>query len=302
MHHEQDMRHMGGLRKYMPITYVTMLVGSLALCGIPPFAGFFSKDAIIEAVHLSKIPGHGFAYFAVVAGVFVTACYTFRMLFMTFHGAPRYDISGKPAHGHDEHGHDDADHHGGPPRESPWVVTVPLIALAIPSVIAGWIGIEPMLFGDFFGNSIVVLEQHAVLAELREEWHGVGAFIVHGLTSLPFWLAVAGIAVSWYLYIVKPALPGRIRSALGPVYTLLDNKYYFDKFNDWFFAGGARATGGLLSNVGDRVIIEGIVNGSAGIVGWCGRMLRRIQSGYVYHYAFTMIIGLFALLLLWVPR
>jgi NADH-quinone oxidoreductase subunit L len=302
MHHEQDMRHMGGLRKYMPITYLTMLVGSLALCGIPPFAGFFSKDAIIEAVHLSKIPGHGFAYFAVVAGVFVTAFYTFRMLFMTFHGAPRYDTSGKPAHGHDEHAHDDADHHGGPPKESPWVVTVPLIALAIPSIIAGWIGIEPMLFGDFFGNSIVVLEQHAVLAELREEWHGVGAFIVHGVQSLPFWLAVAGIATSWYLYIVKPSLPARIRSALGPIYTLLDNKYYFDKFNDWFFAGGARATGGLLSNVGDRVIIEGIVNGSASIVGWCGRMLRRIQSGYVYHYAFTMIIGLFALLLLWVPR
>ncbi len=300
MHHEQDMRHMGGLRKYMPITYVTMVIGALALCGIPPFAGFFSKDAIIDAVHLSKIPGHGYAYFAVVAGVFVTAFYTFRMIFMTFHGQPRFDVTDKPVHGA-AHGHDD-DHHGGAPKESPWVVTVPLIALAIPSVCAGWIGIEPLLFGDFFGNSIVVLEQHAVLAEMREEWHGIGAFVVEGVKGLPFWLAVAGIVTTWYLYLVRPALPDRIKAALGPVYTLLENKYYADIFNDWFFAGGARRVGNLFSNIGDRVVIEGIVNGSARVIGRCSALLRRIQSGYVYHYAFTMIIGLFALLIWWVPR
>jgi NADH-quinone oxidoreductase subunit L len=300
MHHEQDMRHMGGLRQYMPITYVTMVIGALALCGIPPFAGFFSKDAIIEAVHLSKIPGHGYAYFTVVAGVFVTAFYTFRMIFMTFHGKPRFDTAVKPAHDA-AHGHDD-DHHGGTPKESPWVVTVPLIALAIPSICAGWIGIEPLLFGDFFGNSIVVLEKHAVLAEMREEWHGVGAFIVHGVQGLPFWLAVAGIVMTWYLYLVKPALPDRIKAAMGPVYTLLENKYYADIFNDWFFAGGARNVGNLFSNIGDRVVIEGIVNGSARLIGRCSALLRRIQSGYVYNYAFTMIIGLFALLIWWVPR
>ncbi len=299
MHHEQDMRHMGGLRKYMPITYVTMLIGSLALCGIPPFAGFFSKDAIIEAVQLSKIPGHSFAYFAVVAGVFVTAFYTFRMMFMTFHGAPRYDTK-VPVHD-PLHAHDD-DHHGGPPHESRWVVTVPLIMLAIPSITAGWMGIEPMLFGDFFGSSIYVSESHAVLHEMKEEWHGIGPFIMHAFVSLPFWLAVAGIVSTWYLYLVNPALPGRIKVALGPLYTLLDNKYYFDKFNDWFFAGGARRIGGLFSNIGDRMVIEGIVNGSANLVGRCSALLRRLQSGYVYQYAFTMIIGLFALLIWWVPR
>jgi len=302
MHHEQDMRHMGGLRKYMPITYVTMVIGGLALCGIPPFAGFFSKDAIIEAVHLSKIPGQGYAYFAVVAGVFVTAFYTFRMIFMTFHGAPRFETAALISHdaAHDA-GHAD-EHHGGPPKESPWVVTVPLIALAIPSVCAGWIGIEPLLFGDYFGKSIVVLEQHAVLAELKEEWHGIGAFIVHGVQGLPFWLAIAGIVITWYLYLVRPALPDRIKVAFGPVYTLLDKKYYADIFNDWFFAGGARKIGNLFSNIGDRVIIEGIVNGSARLVGRCAALLRKLQSGYVYHYAFTMIIGLFALLIWWVPR
>jgi NADH-quinone oxidoreductase subunit L len=299
LHHVQDLRQMGGLRRYMPITYVTMLIGSLALCGIPPFAGFFSKDAIIEAVHLSTIPGHGYAYFAVMASVFVTALYTFRLMFLAFHGKPRFDTA--PAvHGHDEHAHDD--HHGGPPKESPWVVTVPLILLAIPSITVGWMGIEPMLFGDFFGNSIVVLERHAAMAEIKEEWHGVWAFLTHGLTSLPLELAVAGIVSAWYLYLVKPALPGRIAKALGPVYTLLDNKYYVDQFNDWFFAGGARRVGGLFSNVGDRLLIEGIVNGSAHVIGRCSALLRRIQSGFVYHYAFTMIIGLFALLIWWVPR
>ena len=199
------------------------------------------------------------------------------------------------------HAHDD--HHGGPPRESPWVVTVPLILLAIPSITAGWMGIEPMLFGDFFGNSIVVLERHAVMAEMKEEWHGVWAFLTHGLTSLP---SGAGRGRHRFRVVPVPRQAGASRSGLprtlGPVYTLLDNKYYFDKFNDWFFAGGARRVGGLFSNVGDRMLIEGIVNGSAHVVDRCSALLRRIQSGFVYHYAFTMIIGLFALLIWWVPR
>ena len=303
---------MGGLRKYMPITWITAVIGSLALAGIPPFAGFFSKDAIIEAVHLSKIPGHGYAYFAVMAGVFITAFYSFRMLFLAFHGPERFD----PAGHHDEHeahAHDasssagaepDAhDHAGGPPKESPWVVTVPLILLAIPSVYTGWLYIEPMLFGDYFGNSIVVREPHAVLAELKAEWHGAGAFMLHGLASAPFWLAVAGIAAAAYCYLINPALPARLQKMAGGLYTLLDNKYYADKFNDWFFAGGAREVGNLASDVGDRRVIDGfLVNGSAKAVGWASLLMRRIQTGYVYQYAFTMIVGVVALLTLWVVR
>ena len=301
MHHDQDMRNMGGLRRYMPVTYITMVIGALALCGIPPFAGFFSKDAIIEAAQISAIPGHGYAYFCVIAGVFVTAFYTFRMIFMTFHGAPRFDTTAHPEHAaaaaHGEH-----DHHGGPPKESPWVVTGPLIALAIPSVCAGWIAIEPLLFGTFFGQSIFVLPDHDVLGKLKEEWHGVGVFIEHGFVSGPFFLALAGIVSAWYLYLVNPGLPARIAAALGPVYTLLVNNYYFDKFNELVFANGARRIGELFSDVGDGKIIEGAVNGAARMVGWWGTMLRQMQSGYVYHYAFTMIIGLFALLTWWVVR
>ncbi len=314
MHHEQDLRKMGGLRKYMPITWATAVVGSLALAGIPPFAGFFSKDAIIEAVHLSKIPGHGYAYFAVTAGVFITAFYSFRMLFLAFHGKPRWT---EPAHdaGEAEHGHDashgaghepdahhgvDADH---PPRESPWVVTVPLVLLAIPSVYTGWTYIEPMLFGGYFGDSLVVRPEHAVLWELKNEWHGVAAFVQHGVMSLPFWLALAGIVAAWYCYLVNPALPERLKQLAGPVYTLLDNKYYFDRFNDWFFAGGSRKVGGALFQVGDRGVIDGFfVNGTAKIVGLAAALMRHIQSGYVYHYAFTMIVGVFALLTWWVGR
>ena len=308
MHHDQDLRHMGGLRRYMPVTYWTMLVGSLALAGVPPFAGFFSKDAIIEATHLSTIPGHGYAYAAVLAGVFVTALYTFRMLFLAFHGAPRWDAAGHDAHGdgHDAHGdghdaHGDG-HHGGPPRESPWVVTVPLVLLAIPSVYSGWTYIEPMLLGDFFGTSIVVLPEHRALWEFKNEWHGLGAFVQHGVLSVPFWLALAGIVVAWYLYLVRPELPARVAAKASGLYTLLTNNYYFDAFNEWFFAGGARRVGGLLANVGDGKVIEGLVNGSARLVGWSATLLRHLQSGYVYQYAFTMIIGLFALLTWWVIR
>jgi NADH-quinone oxidoreductase subunit L len=320
LHHEQDLRKMGGLRKYMPVTYWTAVVGTLALAGIPPFAGFFSKDAIIEAVHFSKIPGQGYAYFAVMTGVFVTAFYSFRMLFLAFHGKERFGASDyahddAPAAGATgaEHAHEasqDAgdepgahDHAGGPPKESPWVVTVPLVLLAIPSVYAGWQYMEPMLFGGFFGDSIVVRPGHAVLAELKQEWHGVTAFIRHGVLSLPFWLAIAGIVSAWYCYLVNPALPERLKNAAGLLYTLLDNKYYFDRFNDWFFAGGARRFGAFLSNVGDRTIIDGFfVNGTARVIGWTSALLRQLQSGYVYHYAFTMIIGLFALLSWWTLR
>jgi len=319
LHHEQDLRKMGGLRKYMPITWITAIIGSLALAGIPPFAGFFSKDAIIEAVHLSKIPGHGYAYFAVMAGVFITAFYSFRMLFLAFHGAPRFDTHGHDAahakaveagaHAHDassstgEEPADPHDHASGPPKESPWVVTVPLILLAIPSVYTGWLYIEPMLFGDYFGTAIVVHESHAVLAELKEEWHGAGAFMLHGLASAPFWLAVAGIAAAAYCYLVNPALPERLKRMAGGLYTLLDNKYYFDKFNDWFFAGGARAVGDVASGVGDRRVIDGFfVNGSARAVQWASSLMREIQTGKVYHYAFTMIVGVVALLTWWAVR
>jgi NADH-quinone oxidoreductase subunit L len=312
LHHEQDLRKMGGLRKYMPITYWTVVVGSLALAGIPPFAGFFSKDAIIEAVHFSNVPGHTFAYVAVMAGVFVTALYSFRMLFLAFHGPERFHGAGEhDVHG--EQGHDashaagsepDAHaHEHGKPRESPWVVTVPLILLAIPSVYAGWAYIQPVLMGDYFGDSIVVVPGHPAMERLREEWHGVVPFILHGAESLPLWLAFAGIATAVYCYLVNPAMPARIRKASGRIYTLLDNKYYFDRFNDWFFAGGARRVGAFLSNVGDRSIIDGFfVNGTARLVALGARLMRHVQSGYVYHYAFTMIVGLFALLSWWTLR
>ena len=316
LHHEQDLRKMGGLRRYMPITYITSVIGSLALAGIPPFAGFFSKDAIIEATHLSKIGGHGFAYFAVLTGVFVTAFYSFRMLILAFHGNERFghEDAAHEAHAdHDAGGHeashttgeepDPHGHEGGPPRESPWVVTVPLILLAIPSIYAGWAYVEPSLFGNWFGNSIVVREPHDVMGELKSEWHGAIPFILHGFTSAPFWLALAGIAAAIYLYAINPALPAAIAARFRAIYTLLDNKYYFDRFNDWFFAGGARAVGRFTSNVGDRTIIDGLmVNGSARLVGFFSGVFRRIQSGYVYHYAFVMIVGVFGLLYWWGVR
>lgn len=193
-------------------------------------------------------------------------------------------------------------HHGGPPRESPWVVTVPLVLLAIPSVYSGWTYIEPMLLGDFFGASIVVLPEHRALWEFKNEWRGLGAFVQHGVLSMPFWLALAGIVAAWYLYLVRPELPARVAARASGLYTLLTNNYYFDAFNEWFFAGGARRVGGLLANVGDGKVIEGLVNGSARLVGWSAALLRHLQSGYVYQYAFTMIIGLFALLTWWVIR
>ncbi|HSS46622.1 MAG TPA: NADH-quinone oxidoreductase subunit L, partial [Burkholderiales bacterium] len=285
LHHEQDMRKMGGLKKYMPITYWTAVVGSLALVGIPPFAGFFSKDALIEAVGASHIPGSGIAYFAVTLGTFITALYSFRLLFMTFHGEPRMDGHAR------EHLH-----------ESPWVVTVPLILLAIPSVYAGWQYIEPMLFGGHFGSAIVALPEHDVLGYLKEHYHGVPAFILHGFTALPFWLALAGIGVAYYLYILRTDLPAIIAERFSAIYTLLDRKYYFDELYQWLFAGGARGVGGGLWQVGDVTVIDGFfVNGTAKVVRLASGVIRRLQSGYIYHYAFTMIIGIFVLLM-WFAR
>ncbi|HEY2816628.1 MAG TPA: NADH-quinone oxidoreductase subunit L [Casimicrobiaceae bacterium] len=307
LHHEQDMRKMGGLAKYMRITWITAIIGSLALAGVPPFAGFFSKDAIIEATHFSTIPGHGYAYFAVTASVFLTAFYSFRLLFLTFHGPERFAQAGHdedPAHDaspsagagpdahHEEHG---------PPKESPWVVTVPLILLAIPSVIVGWMYIEPMTVGSYFGSSIVVRPEHQAIAEMQAEWHGVAEFIRHGVLSLPFWLAVAGIVAAWYCYIVNPALPARLQKMAGGLYTLLENKYYFDKFNDWFFAGGFRKIGTTASNVGDRTIIDGwMVNGSARLVAWTSALMRQLQTGYIYHYALSMVAGVVVMLWWWI--
>jgi NADH-quinone oxidoreductase subunit L len=316
LHHEQDLRKMGGLRKYMPITYITAVIGSLALAGIPPFAGFFSKDAIIEATHLSTIGGHGFAYFAVLSGVFVTAFDSFRLLFLAFHGPERFHhakAGHEAAAEHDAHAHeassatgeepDPHGHAGGPPRESPWVITGPLVLLALPSIYAGWMYMEPMLFGNWFGDSIFVREPHAVIAELKQDWHGAVPFVLHGFTSAPFWLAIAGIATATYLYLVNPALPEKITTRFRAIYALLDNKYYFDRFNDWFFAGGARGVGRFASNVGDRTIIDGlVVNGTARLIGVFSRVFRRIQSGYVYHYAFVMIVGVFGLLYWWGVR
>jgi NADH-quinone oxidoreductase subunit L len=314
LHHEQDMRRMGGLRKYMPITYWTAVIGSLALAGIPPFAGFFSKDAILEAVHLSSTPGHGIAYVAVLSGVFVTALYTFRMLFMTFHGPERFHAdahaSGHAVHGHDvhdhhaeaQHGRDDDHGHAGPPRESPWVVTVPLILLAIPSIYAGWAYIEPMLFGDLF-KGVIAANQASPLARMAEEFHGPAAFALHGLQSAPFWLALAGVVMAWLLYLKQPELPGRIAHNATALYRLLANKYYLDDINQVVFAGGARRIGQLLWRVGDVAIIDGLfVNGSARVVGWFSGVIRRVQSGFVYHYAFMMLIGVFVLLTLWFAR
>ncbi|MEK7666739.1 MAG: NADH-quinone oxidoreductase subunit L, partial [Pseudomonadota bacterium] len=284
MHHEQDLRKMGGLKKYMPFTFITAWVGTLALAGIPPFAGFFSKDAIIEAVHHSKLPGAGFAYVAVLAGVFVTALYSFRLMFLAFYGKPRMDEHTR------KHLH-----------ESPAVVVIPLILLAIPSVVAGWIYIKPMLFGNFFGDAIKVLPQHNVLAQIR--FDGIGPFIAHGLQSAPFILAVLGFGLAWLLYLREPHLPDMIRDRMQPIYNLLVRKYGFDEFNQKVFAGGARRLGGFLWRVGDERIIDGLaVNGTARAIGWLSSVVRHVQSGYIYHYAFAMIIGLFLLMTFFLHR
>jgi len=304
LHHEQDMRRMGGLRKYMPITYATMMVAALASAGIPGLSGFFSKESIIDAARVSTIPGSGFAYFCVAATVFVTALYTFRLMFMTFHGPERFrEPAGADAHaGHGVHasaGHDVHDHHE--PHESPAVVTIPLIALAIPSIAAGWV-IGPVLYGGYFGNSIVVAPAHDVLGALGREFHGVLGMMAHAPLTLPFWLAMAGIATAVYLYLMRPDLPAAIRRKAGFLYTVLERKYGFDELYSWLFAGGARAVGNGLWKGGDVGVIDGLVNGSARTIGWLASVMRLFQSGYIYHYAFTMIIGVLVLLTLMVLR
>ncbi|MBI4743134.1 MAG: NADH-quinone oxidoreductase subunit L [Betaproteobacteria bacterium] len=330
MHHDQDIRNMGGLRKYMPITWITSLIGSLALIGTPFFAGFYSKDSIIEAVRMSHIPGAGFAYFAVLAGVFVTAFYSFRMYFLVFHGEERFGKAVQDTHAahgkHDDHAAHGDDHHadgtcgvydvhdvheehhglapGQKPHETPWVVTLPLVMLAIPSVVVGYLGIEPMLFGDYFKGAIVVNhEAHPVMEELAHHFHGATAMALHAVTTTVFWLAAAGVGLSWFFYLKRPDIPAAIKARVEPLYTLLDNKYYFDKFNEAVFAGGARLLGKGLWKGGDVGVIDGFfVNGSARLVGFIANMVRLFQSGHIYHYAFTMIIGVFALLTLWVGR
>ena len=295
LHHNQDIRWMGNVRKYMPITWITSLLGSLALIGTPFFAGFYSKDSIIEAVAESHLPGAGFAHFAVLAGVFVTAFYSFRLYFLVFHGKERYDQNPDAHHGHgDHHGHG----HDNKPHESPWVVTVPLILLAIPSVVIGGMTMGPMLFGDFFKGAIFVdAAKHPVMQELGHAFHGPMAMALHSVTTAPLWLAIAGVACAYYMYMVNPALPTAIKQKFMPVFTLLENKYYLDWFNENVLARGARALGTGLWKGGDQTIIDGLlVNGSWKVVGVISSVVRKVQSGYLYHYAFAMIMGVLVLM------
>ncbi len=297
MHHDQDIRHMGGLWKYMKFTWITSLIGSLALIGTPFFSGFFSKDSIIGAVLESDIPGAHFAQFAVVAGVFVTAFYSFRMYFLVFHGEERFRHVKHDDHGHDDHGHGA---HGGDPHESPAVVWVPLVLLAIPSAVIGYITLSPMLEGEFFKNVIFVdAVKHPAMSEFVRAHveHGPLTMALHGFMSLPFALALAGVVTAWYCYLINPKVPAWFRQRFDAIYTLLDNKYYLDKINEVVFAGGARAIGKGLWQGGDVKVIDGlIVNGSARVVGWFASVIRFFQSGYIYHYAFAMIVGMVGLL------
>ena len=295
MHHNQDIRWMGGVRKYMPITWITSLLGSMALIGTPLFSGFYSKDSIIEAVHFSHLPAAGFAHFAVLAGVFITAFYSFRLYFLVFHGKERYDQN-PDAHHDDHHGHGHDDHHE--PHESPWVVTVPLVLLAIPSVVVGFLFIQPMLFGDFFKDVIFVdAAKHPSMAHMAEHFHSAWAMALHGLQTAPFWLALAGVALSYYMYMVNPALPTAIKARVQPIYTLLENKYYLDWINENILARGARALGVGLWKGGDQAVIDGaLVNGSWKLVRWVAGAVRWVQSGFIYHYALVMILGVFVLM------
>jgi NADH-quinone oxidoreductase subunit L len=299
MHHDQDIRNMGGLRKYMKVTWITSLLGSLALIGTPFFSGFYSKDSIIEAVHASHLPGASFAYFAVVAGVFVTAFYSFRMYFLVFHG--KENFRHKPFPGEHDH-HDDHDDHGHghdhTPHESKWVVTVPLVLLAIPSVLIGFFTIKPMLHGDFFKDSIFVNhEVHHAMTELGEEFHGAVAMAVHSLQTLPLWLAVAGVVLAYWFYMISPAIPAAFARIFRPIVTILENKYYMDWFNENVLARGARALGSGLWKVGDQGVIDGVlINGSARTVGGFAGLVRLIQTGHLYWYALVMILGVVGLM------
>lgn len=300
MHHDQDIRNMGNLKKYFPVTWITSLIGSLALIGTPFFAGFYSKDSIIEAVKFSHIPGSGFAYFSVMAGVFVTAFYSFRLYFLVFHGKEKWREA--KHHANEEHGH----HHGLKPDQDPhepgWVVKLPLILLAIPSVIIGYIAIEPMLFGHFFDGVITVnAEVHPSMQHLTEHFHEIlhtpAGMALHGFMTLPFAFAVSGVLLSWFFYMKRPDIPEAIKSKLSFINQILENKYGFDTFNERFFAGGSRLIGNKLWQVADVQLIDGaIVNGTAKLIGKLAGIVRQLQSGMIYHYAFAMIIGAFLLL------
>jgi len=308
MHHEQDVRKMGGLRTYMPITWITFLIGTLALVGTPFFAGFYSKENIIEAAHASNLWGAGFAYYATLIGVFVTSLYSFRVYFLVFHGKPRFETEAHAQHAahtdahdathathndthHDDHAHG---HHGGPPRESPWVVTLPLALLAIPSVIVGAWLIDPMLFGNFFQGVIHVQDQHPAMAELARHWTDWIRYALHGFATLPFWLVVAGLVVAWFCYLVRPAIPAAIARRFAWLLKIMENKYYVDWFNERILARGARCEVDVVNAI--NLTYRNVINGSARLVGWVATLSRRLQSGYIYHYAFAMIIGVMALL------
>ena len=301
MHHDQDIRNMGNLKKYMPVTWITSLVGSLALIGTPFFAGFYSKDSIIEAAKFSNIPGSGFAYFAVLAGVFVTAFYSFRLYFLVFHGKEKWREVKHDAH-HDDHGH----HHGLTPHDDPhepgWVVKLPLILLAIPSFVIGYIAIEPMLFGSFFKDAIMVdAVSHPAMEHLSHHYHEIlhspAGMALHGVLTLPFLLAVSGVTLAWFFYMKRPDVPAGLRERFNTIYQILENKYGFDSFNERVFAGGARWIGNKLWQIGDVQLIDGaMVNGTARLVGRISGIIRQLQSGLIYHYAFAMIIGVFLFL------
>jgi NADH-quinone oxidoreductase subunit L len=291
LHHQQDIRYMGGLRKYMPITWITSLMGSLALIGTPFLSGFYSKDSIIEALHATHIAGAGFAYFAVMAGVFVTAFYSFRMYFLVFHGPERFHLAP-----HDE---DHSDHHPTLiPHESPWVVCVPLILLAIPSVVIGYFTVGPMLYGEFFKDAIVIdSARHPALEEMGREFHGPLAMGFHGLRMLPFWLALLGVGMAYVFYILKPQIPAAIKVRMAWLYDLLENKYYIDRFNEHILSAGARLIGTGLWKGGDMALIDGVgVNGSARLVGGLASLSRALQTGRLYVYALTMVMGLVGLM------
>jgi NADH-quinone oxidoreductase subunit L len=316
MHHDQDIRNMGGLRKYMPITWITFLIGTLALVGTPFFSGFYSKEHIIEAAAASTVWGSGFAEYATLIGVFVTSLYSFRVYFLVFHGKERFDTSGGHAahphdahahkdhahsshaldnHKHDSHKHDDHGHHGGTPHESPWVVTLPLVLLAIPSVIAGAFLCDFLLFGGYFKDTIVVLAQHPAMASVAKTWHGWVAYGLHAFVTVPFWLMIAGAVVAWYCYLINPKVPAAIQAKLKLINCILENKYFFDWFYEQVISRGARVLGKGLWQQADRGLIDGLlVNGSAKVVGVMAAVTRRLQTGYIYHYAFAMIIGLMA--------
>jgi NADH-quinone oxidoreductase subunit L len=308
MHHEQDMRRMGGLRKYMPVTWITMWLGSLALCAAPGFSGFFSKDQIIEAVGEAHLVGATYAYWCVLLGVFVTALYSFRLLYMTFHGKERFKVVGH-GHGRVEGGPDtkstsDDPHHAHnpgelehPPKESPWVITVPLVLLAIPSVMIGWVAIGPLLYDGWFGSAIKVLPDHDVLAHMAEEFHGTVPMFWHAFLSAPFWIAVAGFVVATYVYLFNPAVADRAARMFLPIFKMLTRKYWVDEIYYNLFARGGVKLGRTFWKGGDRAVLDGVmIDGSASVVERGSRVFRRLQTGFLYHYAFAMIVGLILLL------